>query len=325
MKKIVAFPNGSGATYWRIVDPFKYMKGFDCKVETRGISPEVVDDADIFVLQSIVDKDALAYLYYLQQEKGKKIVCDCDDLIELDANNPHFIEHKMTDAHFTIQQTMKIADMITTTTPYLADKLREYNEKVVVLPNYMDMKRWDGEIQINDTDEIRVGWMGSITHYDDIKLIEKPVKDVLREHPEVKLILMGDVRFTDLFKGYNVEVRLGVPFDVYPQILRALRIDIGLAPLVDNEFNRCKSPIKTYEYALINALSIVSDVEPYKNSLAHAKCKTEKEWYYALEELISKPHGYRSMVAKVKRRNLMDKLSLEKHADEWIEAYKGLE
>jgi len=46
---------------------------------------------------------------------------------------------------------------------------------------------------------------------------------------------------------------LAVPFDAYPMRLAGLRLDIGLAPLIDNEFNHCKSKIKYFEYSIVKA------------------------------------------------------------------------
>lgn len=325
--KIIAYPNNSGSRYWRLEDPFKYLnqqKGFICKIGTNGIQDEELEIADVYVLQSTVDKEGIAKMYYHQQEHGKKIVCDVDDLLEISEDNPHKREHEITDAVFVIGQTLKIANLVTTTTMYLAEKLKKYNDNVVVLPNYMDMERWGGEVRPNSSKEIRIGWMGSITHLEDIKLVEKPLKKILDEFDNVKLVLMGDIRFKELFEGYNVEVRLGVPFDVYPAVLRGLQLDIGIAPLVDNEFNRCKSNIKTLEFALCGIPCVASNVEPYLDSLAYAYPKTDDDWYKDLKLLILSP-GHARNIGKIARKTLDRDYSLKDHVNEWVETYKKLE
>ena len=49
----------------------------------------------------------------------------------------------------------------------------------------------------------------------------------------------------------------------YPCKLASIRPDIGLCPLTDTAFNRCKSPIKWMEYAMAGAATVASPVEPY--------------------------------------------------------------
>jgi O-antigen biosynthesis protein len=64
--------------------------------------------------------------------------------------------------------------------------------------------------------------------------------------------------------------RLAPPADAvsYPRFVRWLRgqgpFDLGLAPLADNAFNRCKSDIKALDYAALGILPLVSDGPAYR-------------------------------------------------------------
>lgn len=50
----------------------------------------------------------------------------------------------------------------------------------------------------------------------------------------------------------------------YAKHLGRIKIDICLAPLRDNLFNRCKRPIKHLEHAALGAPVISSRLEPYE-------------------------------------------------------------
>jgi tol-pal system protein YbgF len=138
--------------------------------------------------------------------------------------------------------------MVTVSTKYLEKKYKKYNDNVVTLENSMDLERWDKPKKPNNTGFLRIGWAGSLTHYDDIKMVEKPLKRIMDEFPNVQLVLVGDSRFKDLFEGYNVEVMLGVPIDFWPDKLNGLQLDIGIAPLIDNDFNRAKDVLGSGDF-----------------------------------------------------------------------------
>ena len=82
----------------------------------------------------------------------------------------------------------------------------------------------------------------------------------------------------------------------YPYKLSKTKWDIGICPLIDDEFNRNKSHIKWMEYATYKIPSVASDVYPYREPIdgvkviEHGKtgflAKTEKDWEKYLTKLI---------------------------------------
>ena len=67
--------------------------------------------------------------------------------------------------------------------------------------------------------------------------------------------------------------------------------DIGMAPLADTAFNRCKSAIKTLDYAALGLAVVASDVPAYRGSLADGPggmlaANQPDAWYAALSRLV---------------------------------------
>jgi hypothetical protein len=64
-------------------------------------------------------------------------------------------------------------------------------------------------------------------------------------------------------------------FDIlnYPRMLNNLNVDIVVAPLLDNIFNRCKSNIKFIEMAALGIVPLVQDLTPYQNCGADLRFK----------------------------------------------------
>ena len=330
MAKIVAWGNDSGSRYWRLVDPLKYVakKGHDVIISTHAINDLEVDWADICIVQSCTDKDGIALLRRYQVERGKKIIVECDDGLELNEDSPFKEDHERLNAKFVITRTMEIANMITTTTHYLADQLRVYNDKVAVLPNSIDEERWVYPIQKNDTDSIRIGWTGSITHLEDVKSIVPAVKRICKEFPQVQLIIVGDPRVGALFKGCRVETMNGVPFEAWPAKLYSLRLDIGLAPLLNTYFNKCKSNIKWIEYSIAGIPGIFSPVV-YKLPNDHFDgvygqiAENEEQWYLCMRNYIISSE-LRQDIANRARSCITTSYTLQTTQNLWLEAYESL-
>lgn len=327
--RITYAPNASGAKYWRLEHPFKYLakeEGFEI-VLGDGINEEQVKNTDVFVLQGCVDKKGIALLHAYQQERGLKIVLDIDDHLEVDQSNPNWVQHQHLDALNTVKITAGIADMITTTTPYLKRYLDKLNPNVVILPNYMDMEYWDGPVLPNSSKEIRIGYLGSSTHLDDLTQIRQPLIDILHEHKNVKLVLVGDMRYRELFEGYNVEVQLGVPFENYAKKLRGLRLDIGIAPLQEKKFNNYKSPIKCMEYGICSIPVVASRTRFYQDFLDERKdgylAYRYIDWWAPLEALIINEKR-RKRMGKALRNKVMTEYNLADKIYLWKDAYNGL-
>jgi glycosyltransferase involved in cell wall biosynthesis len=327
---ICAYGNDSGSKYWRIIDPFTYLrkKGIDARLSPNAISPIEIEWADIIVVQSCTDKEGIALLYQAQQEQGKKIVVECDDFMELNADNPFNHEHDLFDAKRTITRTMEIADLVTTTTEYLADRLRVFSDKVAVLPNYMSEERWVMPRLQNTSKQIRIGWAGSITHVDDMKIIIDPIFKLCKEFKNIQLVIVGDPRVGTLFKGLPVEVMNGVPFEAWPSKLASLRLDIGLAPLRDTPFNRCKSNIKWMEYAIMGIPSVCSptvyQMETDRFDGVYGQiAENEDQWYRCIKNLIV-CSNLREDIAMRARSCVTTAYTLQTNIHKWVKVYNSL-
>lgn len=326
--KVIMFPNPSGSRYWRLEDPAKYLRKeqIEAWVSDEGITEQAAQWADIYVVQQCVDREGIGLLYAYQQEHGKKIIVDADDFPVVEDDNPYKVDHDRFNAVGVIKKTMEIADLITTTSEYLAGRLREINPNVVVLPNYMDLERWNQPKIHNTSNTIRIGWAGSMTHAKDLEIIKQPLERICSEYPQVQLIFVGETRVRDIFPGLPIEVVPGLPFNEWPKKLNGLQLDIALAPLRDTEFNRCKSNIKWQEYAIAKVPGVYSPTvygergfDGHFGMVAH----DQEQWYRALKNLIDFP-VLRSDIAESAFTHVTRRYDLSKHIQEWVDAYKAL-
>src|SRR5205807_5787075 len=86
---------------------------------------------------------------------------------------------------------------------------------------------------------------------------------------------------------------LGSTYPAFIHWLQSLPpYDIGLAPLVDNEFNRAKSMIKYLDYAALGLAVVCSDIAPYREIVRHEEngllvSTAAGAWYQALRRLVA--------------------------------------
>lgn len=186
---------------------------------------------------------------------------------------------------------LKESDAITCTTDYLADEFRKLNPYVYVLPNSLDMDRWNLEVEKHPDGEVRLAWFGGTQHYEDLRVVEKVLPMILEKYPHVTFHTTAyrPDFFKDFYDHPRVQMHPYAPVQEWPSYLAARGIDIAIVPLSDNRFNRSKSNIKFLEYGILGIPAVFSNIEPYKDVMdgeTGMLASTEDEWMFCLSRMI---------------------------------------
>lgn len=221
---------------------------------------------------------------------------------------------------------LRTADVVTVSTEYLARVVRhEYgvDAPIHVLPNCLD----PAVLELPPVDQagpVTVGWAGSDTHRGDFEHVRKPLKRWFARHPEVGFRMMG------VPYGFLVDrpapAKPWVPvWDDPIAYMRELDWQIGIAPLVNTQFNRCKSALKALEYAARGIVVIASDVEPYRDFVQHGVTgflvQQEREWASYLDALTTHDDLRAHMAAAA--REQARKRTIDRHILLWEDAYRA--
>ena len=132
-----------------------------------------------------------------------------------------------------------------------------------------------------------------------------------------------------LFKDIDlnqVEFQSWVQHVAYPYKLKLANIDIGLCPLVDNQFNRNKSAIKWMEYSVVGAATIASNIPPYSTVIKHGETGllvNDDEWVEAMDMLIKDVKKRKQLAAKA-FDDIYENHNADKKAYLWLEAYESV-
>jgi glycosyltransferase involved in cell wall biosynthesis len=248
------------------------------------------------------------------KKRGKRILYDMDDdYWNVAKDNPSVLTSSAMKDQYEGQ--IREADAIITPSEYLAKKFKKYFKKpVFIAPNGTTDEIYHERPHNNNG--LTIGYMGAASHWNDLALVGEVISELSKKHdftfmiygltgepleaamygykktldlnlmPEKNEYFKSAIRFGQQLE--NVKT-LHVPFmppELHPRTLSSCDFDIGLAPLVDNEFNRGKSCIKYYEYATVGAVTLASDVLPYSSEVNYLAKNTAKDWTKKLERLI---------------------------------------
>ena len=157
----------------------------------------------------------------------------------------------------------RLADLVTTPSPPLAEKYRAAGaQHVVVIDNYLDrgMSHFG---QRTGHDGIVVGWVAGLEHAADLPHVNivESLSRLLAAHSHVRVLTVG-LRLP--IQSDRYEHIKGIPLARLLEVTS--RFDIGIAPLADNAFNRGRSTIKLKEeYGGGGAAWLASPVGPYRD------------------------------------------------------------
>ena len=102
---------------------------------------------------------------------GIIVIVDLDDYWLPGREHPIHTLILQEKIHDKIVANLRVASYVTTTTKIFADEIKKVNRNVVVLPNGIDPNEPQFKQKTEESDKIRVGWLGGSSHLHDLKLL----------------------------------------------------------------------------------------------------------------------------------------------------------
>jgi glycosyltransferase involved in cell wall biosynthesis len=315
----------------RVMQPFDTLEeasgrtlAYDERLKTKGFMPKVL------VGQRVCkDGPTNIWQHISGNEHRPKLVFELDDdLWNVDPSNRAayywFNEGldvrtgEVHDVQANIRANIRVADRVTVTTEALAKIVRQWNDNVVIIPNYIP--QWVTEWERPKTEKVTIGWMGSSTHAMDWAEAGDHVTRFLKRNPEVGFHVMGG--HGNWFKLPEEQFRTTGWINGAENVWRSIDFDIGLAPLRPHVFNQSKSYLKALEMAALGIPVVASDCGPYPEFVEHGKTgflvKRDHEWGKFLRELVNDEDMRLEMGAAAREK--AKQYTLEGHIDEWANA-----
>lgn len=259
-----------------------------------------MQDVDVIIMQRLMHKGIAKHIK-ASQAAGIKIINDIDDWYwGVSPSNMAFKHnHPKNNPNENINHyktTLAASDLILCSTPYLRDRISEFvNNPIEITPNTVNTSMYSQHIDSGSTTPV-VGWVGSTGHRsNDIETL-KGIIDPMVKNELIRLYHGGHIdgypTFASLLglPAHDVMTAPIATTETYPSLMI---MDIGIIPLRDIPFNRCKSDIKGLEYAASGIPFIAQNLDAYcdlHSSLGIGRiAKRPDNWLRHLEELRTNP------------------------------------
>jgi glycosyltransferase involved in cell wall biosynthesis len=257
--------------------------------------------ADIMIThRAAIRTPSLADRFLTHRKRtGAMFIYDLDDdLVGLPEEHPDhaYFQGSVKDIIFRF---IAEADELWTATPSLADRFVGIAQRIEVIPNELDDRVWkaprDPNPQRSNT-PVRFVYIGTHTHRPDFELLIQPALTRLRKefdhHIEFDLIGITGVTPSEEFRTVEIPPAVAGSYPAFSTWIQSLSgYDVGVAPLVDNEFNRRKSNLKWLEYSAMGLASIASDLPTYNQAITHGRTgllvpSDVEHFYDAMRQLV---------------------------------------
>jgi glycosyltransferase involved in cell wall biosynthesis len=253
-------------------------------LQKLAVVPRIPRDSVLYVQRGIGPVPMLSLLFLLSSKfvLRKKVVFDIDDGLFL--FNP-----LVTDAW------IRASDLVVVGGHELFTYARKRNSRVCFIPTSVDMSRYAKRTQRKDG--VTLGFVGSQSTIHNLAMLVKPLGDLARECDFDLIVISAQSsaeyrkhgHIFDELEKRGVRVK-ALPWSLQSEPVELQRIDVGLAPLPDETWERFKCGFKVINYMAAGIPPVASDVgehhyiiQDWENGLL---CKNESEWKEKLRALI---------------------------------------
>lgn len=233
----------------------------------------------------------------IQSKFNVPIIYEIDDML-IDIPKWNYASEYYRKNEKYVKSMLSMSDAVMVSTPHLKKIYSEYNKNIHVQQNRLTKMLW-GDIYPaheykDEKEKVKILWAGSQNHFANPKVTgdekggdfgKKLMNFIIKTTDKYDWYFLGALPME--LTGVKDKIHYVPWVDVmhYPKAVKDIEADIAIAPLLDNEFNACKSNIKQLEYVAVGAASVFSNTEPYKNCFL--KVTTEDEMIEYIEKMAS--------------------------------------
>ena len=270
----------------------------------------------VFIQKKLFTRPFLAFIRMLNQ----RIIYDFDDALytkapfseEVSAIGPGSRKTKKR-----LKYTLKSASTVIAGNAHLAKYSSAFNSNVKLVPTTVLNSDYR-EIIRRKEEKITIGWIGIADNHFYLKKISKALKAISNKYPDVTIRVISD-------KPLDIE---GIKIDNVKWYIKDYRdhissFQIGIMPLIDDEWSRGKCAFKLIQYMGAGLPVVASDVGANPSVVTDGVdgflVSTLDEWVNRLGRLIES-RSLRLQMGIAAREKIKEEFSMES----WAERFESI-
>lgn len=249
----------------------------------------------------------------------KKIIFDFDDAVWLiHRTNPGPL-YNLLKAPWKTAHICRWSYKIAAGNDFLYDFAKKYNSSVFKIPTCVDTETRHNQVKDHvPRQKITIGWTGSHTTIQYLQPIAKVIS-ALQQEKNIDFLVICNQPANEIIPGAQF-----VQWSEATEAADLLRMDIGVMPLVDNEWTRGKCGFKLIQYMSVGLPVVASKVGMNEEIVSDGKegfiCESEADWKNALCRLIEDP-DLRNQMGTAGRMKMVHHYSITSQKEKFISLF----
>lgn len=334
-----------GSTWWRITRPFTRLHQRGAPVSmirsSRYREVDIPRGTELLVMPDWVigagdEPNWAAWLTTQRRSYGRKLIIDVDDDVVTPAWDEWMrasamdqgLDRSVQDIRELRTWMLSMADAVTVPNAQLKQILQPWVKTPIwVVPNAIDVRAYAqaNATAYRDADTVLVGWAGG----------QRPELDLgpmlaawgrLSRRWESASFVIGGWEPPALYDHVPRERVTVWPWSNPPEHVRGMAVDVGCCAVADTPFNRAKTPIKAWEFAIAGAM-VIGTTALYGGTLFDGGrglvADTFDDWDWCLEMMLRDAKARRAMASRL-RRYVTREHSLATNLHRWSTVYRAI-
>ena len=250
---------------------------------------------------------------------GVKYTYDFDDAIWLPNYSEVNARFQRVKAYWKVKYCMKWAHKVTAGNEYLADFARNYNKNVQVIPTTIDLENHHNLTTDQDREPLVIGWTGTHTTMRYLSVII-PVLQKLEKEYDFEFRVISNEK-----PDFSLKSLRFVAWNKETEIEDLARIQIGLMPLVEDQWSAGKCGFKALQYMALSIPTLLSPVGVNKTIITDGEngifCDQAADWEKNLRGLLDDMSLSKKIGVAGKQR-VQENYSVSAHSQNYLELFK---
>jgi glycosyltransferase involved in cell wall biosynthesis len=265
--------------------------------------------ADVTWLERILIPEHISWEPWL----GRPLVFDFDDAIWMGEGKNGIAE-----------RVIRRSESVIAGNDYLAEFAQQFNTNVHVIPTAVDVNSYTLNLNTERSGPF-LGWIGTSSNLPYLESIIPTIGEALKSFPKSKLVVISN-RYPKISGLQEQQVEF-IPWQEGIEFQMAALFDIGLMPLVNDEWEKGKCSFKLLQYMAAGLPVCASGYGMNEKVLNEANpgfdCRNHSQWLTGLVSLLENA-DLRNQMGRKGRLEIEKKYSLQSITPQIVSVLKSV-